>query len=96
MYLNCQQILGNWRVAIKKENAVTIRTNTGSVALVIQSIRRDGDKLVINGKALGTMSMDMIVSSGEVFNGLKLALCRGVISYLFLLPYYGVKSIFKR
>lgn len=81
---------------MKKQTVATVYTDLGSVALVLESIKRDKDRLVVNGKVLGTMSMDMIIPVEEVFNVLKLALCRGVISYLFLLPYYGIVHAFKR
>ena len=78
------------------EKSATIYTETGSVALVIQSVRREGDKLVVDGKALGTMRMDMIFTVEEVLNTLRIALCWGVISYVLLLPYFGLRYIFKR
>ncbi len=76
--------------------STTVYTQTGSVAVVIHSVRREGDKLVADGKALGTMRMDMIFTLEEVFNALKIALCWGVISFILLLPYFGLTHIFKR
>ena len=74
----------------------TIYTDNGGVALVLSSLRREGNKLVIDGKALGTMRMDMIVTPGEFFNTLKIVLSWAVISYLLLLPFFGLGRLFKR
>lgn len=82
------------RTAIKK--SATIHTGNGATALVIQSIRREGDKLIVDGKALGTMRMDMILTLQEFFNVLKIAFCWGVISYILLLPYFSLTHAFKR
>jgi hypothetical protein len=74
----------------------TIYTDNGGVALVLSSLRREGDKLVIDGKALGTMHMDMIITPGEFFNTLKIVFSWAVISYLLLLPFFGLGRLFKR
>jgi hypothetical protein len=74
----------------------TIYTDNGGVALVLSSLRREGDKLVIDGKALGTMRMDMIITPGEFFNTLKIVFSWAVISYLLLLPFFGLGRLFKR
>ena len=84
------------RTAIKKNTTATVYTETGSIALVIQSVKREGDKLVVDGKALGTMSMDMIFTLEEIFNALKIAFCWGVISFILLLPYFSLTHAFKR
>jgi hypothetical protein len=84
------------RCVIKERAAATVFTDSGSPVLLIESISRDKDKLVINGKVLGTMSMDMIFPSEEVFRAIRIALCGGVVSYVFLLPYFGLKNLFKR
>jgi hypothetical protein len=81
-------------MTIKK--SATIHTETGATALIIQSIRREGDKLIVDGKALGTMRMDMILTRQEFFNVLKIAFCWGLISYLLLLPYFSLTRAFKR
>ena len=75
--------------------SATIYTETDSIALVIQSIRRKGDKLVVDGKALGTMRMDMIFTLEEFFNALKIAFCWGLISFILLLPYFSLIQAFK-
>lgn len=74
----------------------TIYTNNGSVALMLNSINREGDKLVIDGKALGEMQMDMILTLEESFNVFKIALCWGVVSFILLLPFFGLRHIFRK
>ena len=76
--------------------SATVYTQTGGIALIIQSISRKGDKLVLEGEALGTMRMDMILTLEEFFNVLKIAFCWGVISFVLLLPYLSLTYAFKR
>ena len=68
----------------------------GEVVAVFNSVERKGDRLVVDGKALGYMRMDMIFTLGEIFNGLKMALCWGVISFILLLPYFSLRRIYHR
>ena len=56
------------------KKSATVYTQTGAIALVIQSISRKGNKLVMDGKALGTMRMDMILTLEEFFNVMKIAI----------------------
>ena len=78
-----------------KRSAI-IHTDSGSVALVLSSVRREGDKLVIDGKALGSMRMDMIFTLEEIFNAIGIALCWDVVSFILLLPFFWLKRIIKR
>ncbi len=78
------------------KKGITAYTETGSVAAVFYSVRREGDKLVVNGKALGVMSMDMIFTPEEICRGLKMALCWAVLSFILLLPYFGMKRLLRR
>jgi hypothetical protein len=75
---------------------VTLYTEDGEEVVVIYSIRRDGNRLIIDGKALGAMRIDIVLSVREVMKGLKIAFCWGVISFIFLLPYFVLKGIFTR
>lgn len=40
----------------------------GEVVVVFNSVKRKGDRLVVDGKALGYMPMDMIFTLEELFN----------------------------
>jgi hypothetical protein len=59
-------------------------------------VKRKGDRLVVDGKALGTMSMDMIFTLEEIFNALKIAFCWGMVSFILLFPYFSLIYAFKR
>jgi hypothetical protein len=74
----------------------TIYTETGTPALVIQAVRRRGDTLVIEGKALGSMYMDMLLSSRDFFRVLRVACTWGMLSFLLLLPFYAGRSALRR
>jgi hypothetical protein len=76
--------------------AVTIRNETGDEAAAIYSVKRVGDKLVMDGKALGTMQMDMILSTEDALRAVKLMFTWAVISFVLLLPYYAIKSWLSR
>ena len=77
------------------KRSATVYTESGSVALVINSVRREGDKLVVDGKALGEMRMDMIFTLEEIFNAFRIAFCWGVISFVLLLPFFSLRRILK-
>ena len=66
----------------------------GEVVVEVYSIKRKGDQLVVDGKALGVMRMDMIFTLEEIFNGLKMVLCWGVISFILLLPYFSLRRLY--
>jgi hypothetical protein len=74
------------------KKAVTIRNETGDEAAAIYSIKRVGDKLVMDGKALGTMQMDMILSTEDALRAVKLMFTWAVISFVLLLPYYALRN----
>ena len=78
------------------KNSVKVFNEDGEVVAVFYSVRRKGDRLVIDGKALDVMRMDMIFTPEEIFKGIKMALSWSVISFALLLPYFGLKRIFRR
>ena len=78
------------------KKGMRIYNEFGDVVAEFSSIKREGDKLVADGKALGAMRMDMIITIEEAFNGLRVLLCWGLISFALLLPYFGVRRLFKR
>ncbi|OPL14266.1 MAG: hypothetical protein AVO39_09335 [delta proteobacterium MLS_D] len=79
------------------KNVVTIRNETGDEAASVYSIKRVGDKLVMDGKALGTMRMEMILSADDAVRAVKMALSWQVVSYmLFVLPWYFIKRGFAK
>jgi hypothetical protein len=82
------------RAAMKR--VMRIYNETGDTVAEFSSIKRDGDRLVADGKALGVMRMDMIITVEEAFNGVRIALCWAVISFILLLPYFSVKRLLRR
>ena len=76
----------------KMKNVVTIRNETGDEAASISSIKRVGDKLVMDGKALGAMQMDMILSTEDALRAVKLMFSWAVISFVLLLPYFAIRN----
>ena len=74
----------------------TIYTETGSPALVIQAVRRRKGTLVIEGKALGSMYMDMLVSPGDFLRLLRVMCSWGLVSFILLLPLHGLIGAMRR
>lgn len=78
------------------KDGVKVYNEDGEPIAVFYSVRREGDKLVVDGKALDVMRMDMIFTSDEIFKAIRMALCWSVISFASLLPYFGVRRLFRR
>jgi len=78
------------------KNGVKVFNEDGEVVAVFYSVRRKGDRLVIDGKALDVMRMDMILTPREILKLARMTLCWGVISFILLLPYFGLKRIVGR
>ncbi len=74
------------------KNVVTIRTETGDEAASIYSMKRIGDKLVMQGKALGTMQMDMILSAEDALRAARMIFSWAGLSFIILLPFYAIKN----
>ena len=73
---------------------VTFYAEDGEEVVVIYSVRREGNRLIVDAKALGAIRMDMIIPLKEVLKGFKIAFCWGVVSFIALLPYFALKNIF--
>ncbi|MCL5735772.1 MAG: hypothetical protein M1274_09345 [Actinobacteria bacterium] len=78
-----------------RPHEATIFTETGSPVLVIQAVRRRGDKLVIEGKALGSMYMDMLLSPGDFVRMFRVICSWGLIAFLLLLPFHVLAAVFR-
>ncbi len=78
------------------KEGMKVFTDTGEICAVFYTVKREGDKLVVDGKALDTMRMDMVFTSEEVFKGLKMVFSWDVISFVLLLPYFYVKQLFHK
>jgi hypothetical protein len=75
--------------------SITSYSEDGTPIMEIFSITRSGNKLIMDGKALGTMRMDVIVPIEEVVKGLGIVVNRHVISFILLLPVAIFKSWIK-
>ena len=71
---------------------VTIRTENGDEAAAVYSIKRSGDKLIMDGRALGTMHMDMILTAEDAIQAFWMILSWEVISFILLLPFYAIRN----
>ncbi len=74
------------------KRAVIIRNETGDEAASIHSFKRVGDKLVMNGKALGTMQMDMILSAEDALRAVRMMFTWQGLSFIILLPFYAMRN----
>ena len=74
------------------KNVVTIRNETGDEAASIYSLKRVGDKLVMDGKALGTMQMDMILSTEDALRAARMMFSWAGLSFIILLPFYAIRN----
>jgi len=74
------------------KHVVTIRDETGDEAASIHSFKRVGDKLVMDGKALGTMQMDMILSAEDALRAIRMLFTWQGLSFIILLPFYAIRN----
>jgi len=66
-------------------------TTEGTEFAEIYSIKRDGNRLVIEGKALGVMRMDFIITQDEFLKVIRMMGCWDVVSFILLLPYFTLR-----
>jgi hypothetical protein len=76
-----------------KREPVSLFDRNGEVVAAFYSVGREGDKLVVDTKALDVMRMDMIVTPSQVLKGLKMAFCWPVISFILFLPYFTLRRL---
>ena len=81
---------------LKLKRGVKAYTDDGTIVAEVYSVVRQGDKLVIDGKALGVMRMDMTIPLEEVLRSFGLVFCWATISFLLLIPYFGIRRLFGR
>ena len=74
------------------KNVVTVRTETGDEAASISSVRRVGDKLVMDGKALGTMEIDMVLSTEDALRAVRMMFSWAGLSFIILLPFHAIRN----
>ncbi|HWR70548.1 MAG TPA: hypothetical protein VN415_05770 [Dehalococcoidia bacterium] len=77
-------------------NGVKVLDQDGEVIAEFYAIKRKDNRLIVDGKALGVMRMDMILTPAELLKGFKMALSWGVLSYILLVPYFTAREVFRR
>jgi hypothetical protein len=77
-------------------NGVKVLDQDGEVIAEFYAIKRKDNRLIVDGKALGVMRMDMILTPPELLKGFKMALSWGVVSYIMLVPYFALREVFRR
>ncbi len=78
-----------------KRDGVQVFNEDGEIIAVFYSVKRESDRLIIDGKAMGVMRMDMIFTSAELLKAVRLAFCRGVLAYILLVPYFALRRLFR-
>ncbi len=61
---------------------VTLYSKDGEVGVVFYSLKRKGDKLIIDARALDAMRMTLVLTRGEAFGMLRMMLGRAVVSFV--------------
>ena len=74
-----------------KRQPVSLRDKNGEVVAAFYSVSREGDKLVIDTKALDVMRIEMIMTPAEVGKVLRMVFSWPVISFFLLLPYFSLR-----
>jgi hypothetical protein len=77
-------------------NGIRVFNEDGEVIAEFYAVKRKDNRLIVDGKALGVMRMDMIFTSGELLKGLKVVFSWSVVSYILLIPYFTVRAAFRR
>ena len=77
-------------------SGVKVVLGSGDPAIVVDSISREGDRLCVRGRLLGTMQAKMYVGPKEVLALAGLALRGSVLVYLLLLPFFYLRRVFGR
>lgn len=75
---------------------VRVLDEDGEVIAEFYAIRRKDNKLIVDGKALGVMRMDMILTSEELLRGARILFSWGVVSYILLIPYFILRTAFRQ
>ena len=82
--------------AFKMKPGVKAYSEDGNVVAEFYSVKREGDKLLIDSKALGVMRMDMVIPLTEVLRCFKVLVGWATITYLLLIPYFLISRLFRR
>lgn len=81
---------------LKLKESIKAYSDDGNVVAEFYSVQRKGDKLIIDSKALGVMRMDMTLPRAEILRSFRIIFSWAVISYVLLIPYFVLKSLFRK
>jgi hypothetical protein len=73
-----------------------IISDNGAPMMILQQLRRKGDKLEITGQIMGAWPSKMYITPDEFGGFIRLALSWSVISYLLLYPFYYIAGRLKK
>jgi hypothetical protein len=76
-----------------KKAAISLLDRNGEVAAAFYAVTREGDKLILDTKALDVMRLDMVITPSQVLRVIKVVFSWPVMSFLLLLPYFGLKQL---
>jgi len=82
--------------ALELKRGVKVYSEDGDICAEFFSIKREGNRLIIDGKVLSVMRMDMIFTLEEVLHAFRLLFCWATISFILLIPYFGIKRLLGR
>jgi len=78
------------------KDGVKVLGEDGEVIAEFYAIKRKDDRLIVDGKALGVMRMDMILTPRELLRGARILFSWGVLSYILLTPYFILRTALRR
>jgi hypothetical protein len=71
--------------------SIKLYTQDNTEVLQVYSMRREGDRLVMDCKVLDAMRMDVMLPAREALSNLTM-LAKGLLPYILLLPYFAVRD----
>lgn len=70
----------------KKRKSIIAYNEDGQPVMEVFSLELQGDQLVMDGKALDSMRMDVYISIDEIAQGMDIVLTKDVFKFAFKLP----------
>lgn len=92
-YLNIDYRFTKEKGVYRVKKGVKIYSEEGELCAEFFSVKRKGSSLIIDGKVLGVMRMDMILTFDEFVNALSLLFCWASISFILLIPTFIIKRL---
>lgn len=77
-----------------KKVLLPLYDRNGQPTATFKSVDRKDDKLIMEAKALDVMDVEIIITPSSFFKMLAIVFSWPVISFILLLPYFGLKQVF--